>query len=191
MSIKLMMTYNHLILCCLLLLPPSIFSRIRVFSKESVLCIRWPNIGNSASASASVLPMNIQDLFPLGLTGLISLQFKGLSRVFSNTTIQKHRFVSAQPFLWSKSHIHTKSLEKNIALARQTFVGKVMSLLLNMLSRLIITFLPRSKRLLISWLQSPSAVILEPRKIKSATVSTVSPFIHHEVMGLCAMILVF
>ena len=80
---------------------------------------------------------------------------------------------------------------KTIALTRQTFVGKVISLLFNMLSRLVITFLPKSKRLLISWLQSPSAVILEPRKIKSATVYTVSAFISHEVMGLDAMILVF
>ena len=80
---------------------------------------------------------------------------------------------------------------KTIALTRQTFVGKVMYLLFNMLSRLVITFLPRSKRLLISWLQSPSAVLLEPRKIKSATVSTVSPSISHEVMGLDAMIFVF
>ena len=81
--------------------------------------------------------------------------------------------------------------EKTIALARWTFVGKLMSLLFNMLSRLVITFLPRSKRLLISWLQSPSAVILEPRKIKSATLSTVSPSICHEVMGPGAMIFVF
>ena len=80
---------------------------------------------------------------------------------------------------------------KTIALTRRTFVGKVISLLINMLSRLFITFLPRSKRLLISWLQSPSAVILEPRKIKSDTVSTVSPSICHEVMGPDAMILVF
>src|SRR5574340_200363 len=80
---------------------------------------------------------------------------------------------------------------KTIALTRWTFVGKVMCLLLNMLSRLVITFLPRSKDLLISWLQSPSAVILEPPQIKSATVSTVSPYIFHEVMGLEAMILVF
>ena len=80
---------------------------------------------------------------------------------------------------------------KTIALTRQTFVGKVMSLLLNMLSRLVITFLPRSKLLLISWLQSPSAVILEPQKIKSDTVSTVSPSISHEVMGPDAVILVF
>ena len=80
---------------------------------------------------------------------------------------------------------------KTVALTRQTFVGKVMSLLFNMLSRLVITYLPRSKHLLISWLQSPSALILEPRKIKSATVSTVSPSICHEVMGLDAMVLVF
>ena len=80
---------------------------------------------------------------------------------------------------------------KTIALTRQTFVGKIMSLILNMLSRLVITFLPRSKRLLISWLKSPSAVILEPRKIKSDTVSTVSPSIHHEVMGSDAMIFIF
>ena len=113
MSIKLMMTYNHLILCCLLLLPPSIFSRIRVFSKESVLCIRWPNIGNSASASASVLPMNIQDLFPLGLTGLISLQSKELSKVFSNTIAQKYQFFGTQLSLWSKSQIHTWLLENH------------------------------------------------------------------------------
>ena len=80
---------------------------------------------------------------------------------------------------------------KTIALTRQTFVGKIMSLLFNMLSRLVITFLPKSKHLLISWLQSPSAVILEPKKIKSVTVSTVSPSICHEVMGLDAMIFVF
>ena len=88
------------------------------------------------------------------------------------------------------SHPHMTT-GKTIALTRWTFVGKVMSLLFNMLSRFVIAFLPRSKRLLISWLQSPSAVILEPRKIKSATVSTVFPSICHEVMGLDAMILVF
>ena len=109
----------------------------------------------------SVLPMNIQQWFPLGWTGLISLQSKGLSRVFSNTTIQKHRFFSAQLSLWSNSHIHTRLLEKTIALTRWTFVGKVMALLFNMLSKLVTAFLPRSKCLLISWVQSP-AVILEP-----------------------------
>ena len=113
------------------------------------------------SASTSVLPMNIQDWFSLGLTGLISLQSKGLSGVFSSTTVQKCQFFSAQPSLRSNSHIHTWLLEKIIALTRWTFVGKVMSLLLNMLSRFVIAILPRSKCLLILWVQSPSTLILE------------------------------
>ena len=100
------------------------------------------NIG--VSASASVLPMNIQDWFPLGWTGLTSSQSKGPSRVFSNTTVQKHQFFGAQLSLWSNSHIHTWLLEKTTALTIWTFVGKLLSLLLNMLSRLVITFLPRS-----------------------------------------------
>ena len=117
-----------------------------------------PSIG--VSASTSVLPMNIQDWSPLGLTGWISLQSKGLSRVFSNTTVQKQ---NSAFFRVQLSHPYMTT-GKTIALTRWTFVGKVMSLLLNILSRLVITFLPRSKCLLISWLQSPSAVILEPRK---------------------------
>ena len=104
MSIESVMPSNHLILCCTLLLPPSIFSSIRVFSSESVLSISGQNIG--VSASASVLPMNIQD-WSLGWTGWISLQSKGLSRVFSNTTVQKHQFFGAQLSLESNSHIHT------------------------------------------------------------------------------------
>ena len=111
-----------------------------------------------ASASASVLPMYMQDWSPLGLTGWISLQSKGLSRICSNITVQKHQFFSAQLSLWSNSHSYMTN-GKIIALTRWTFVGKVMSLLLNMLSKLVITFLPRNKCLLISWLQSPSAVI--------------------------------
>ena len=133
-----------------------------------------------ASASTSVLPMNIQDWFPLGLTGVISLLSKGLSRVCFNTTVQKHQFFDVQHSLWSNSHIHIWLLEKAIAFTRWTFVGKVMSLVFNILSRLVITFLRRNKCLLISWLQSPSAVILEapsPPKKKSATVATVSPSI--------------
>ena len=126
-----------------------------------------PRIG--VSASASVLPVNIQDWFPLGWTVWISLQSKGLSRVFSNTTVQKHQFFRVQ-----LSHPYMIT-GKTIALTIWTFVSKLMSLLFNMLSRFVIAFLPRSKRLLISWLQSPSAVILEPRKTKSATVSTVFP----------------
>ena len=128
----------------------------------------------------------IQDWFPSGLPHLI-FQSRGLSRIFSNTTVQKH-----QPafFMVQFSHPYMTT-GKTIALTRWTFVDKVMSLLLNMLSSLVIAFLPRSKRLLISWLQSPSAVIWEPKKIKSVTVSIVSPSICHEVMGPDAMIFVF
>ena len=143
-----------------------------------------------ASASASVPPMSIQDRFPLGLTGLI-LQSKGLSRVFSNTTVQKHWFFSTQPSLrCNLSHLYM-TIGKTIALTRRTFIGKVMSLLFNMLSRLVIAFLLKSKDILISWLQSPSAVILEPKKVKSVTISIASPPICHEVMRLNAMIFIF
>ena len=118
-----------------------------------------------ASASASVLPMNIQGQFPLGFTGLISLVSKRLSRVFSNTTLQKASILGHSAFFMVQlSHSYTTT-GKTIALTSQTFVGKVMSLLFNMLSRMITAFLPRSKLLLISQLQSPSAVILEFKKI--------------------------
>ena len=125
----------------------------------------WGDQSTGVSALASVLPMNTQDWSPLGWTGWISLQSKGLSRVFSNTTVQKHQFFGTQLSSQSNSHPYTTT-GKTIALTRRTFVGQVMSLLFNMLSRLVITFLPRNKRLLISWLQSPSAVILEPPKNK-------------------------
>ena len=108
--------------------------------------------------------MNTQDWSPLGWTGWIALQSKGLSKVFSNTTVQNINS-SALSFLYSPTLTFKMTTGKTIALTRRTFVGKVMSLLFNMLSRLVITFLPRNKRLLISWLQSPSAVILEPKKI--------------------------
>ena len=144
-----------------------------------------------ASASASVFPMNIQDWFPLGLTGLISMPSKELSGVFSNNTVQHHQLFGAQLTLWSNFHIYTWLLGKNISLTIQTFVSKAMSLLFNMLSRLFITFLPRGKHLLISRLQSPSALILQAKKIKSVTVSIVSPSICHEVMRPDAMILSF
>ena len=135
--------------------------------------------------------MNTQDGSPLGWTVWIYLQSKGLSRVFSNTTVQKPQFFSTQLSSQSNSHIHNMTTGKTIALTRQTFVSKVMSLFFNMLCRLVITFLPKSNYLLISWLQSPFAVILEPPKMKSDTVSTVSPSISHEVMGPDTMILVF
>ena len=143
MSIESVIPSNHLILCHPLLLLPSTFPSIRIFSNESVLHIMWPSTG--VSASASVLPMNIQDWFPLGLTGLISLQSKGLSRVFSNTTVQKHQFFNANLSLWSNSSHLYMTTGKTIALTRQTFVGKVMFLLPNKLSRPVIAFLPRSK----------------------------------------------
>ena len=110
LSIKSVMPSNHLILCRPLLLPPSVFPSIRVFSSELALLTRWADIGTSISTL--VLPMNIQDWFPLGWTGWISLQPKGLSRVFSITRVQKHQFFCTQPSLWSNSHIHTWPLEK-------------------------------------------------------------------------------
>ena len=163
------------------------FPAIRVFSDESVLRIRWPkywsfSFGISPSKENSEL---------ISFTGLNSLQSKGLSRVFSNTPFQKHQCFGTQPSLWSNSLIQTWLLEKTIALTRWTFVGKVRSLLFNMLSRLVIAFLPRSKHLLSSWLQSPFAVILEPPELKSLTVSIVFPSTCHDVMGPDAMILVF
>ena len=119
------------------------------------------------SASTSVFPMKMQDWFPLGWTGWISLQSKGLSRVFSQHHSSKASILQCSAFSTVQLSCPYMTTGKTIALTRWTFVGKVMSLLFNMLSRLVTTFLPRSKRLLISWLQSPSAVILEPRKIKS------------------------
>ena len=161
---------------------------IKDFSNELSVHINDQNTGTSASAL--ILPVSIQGFFTLRSTGLISLLSKGLSGVFSSTTVQKHLLWHSAYFMVQLSHPYMTT-GKTIALTRRTFLGKVMSLLLNMLSRLVITFLPRSKRLLISWLQSPSAVILEPKKIKSDTVSTVSPSISHEVMGPDAMIFIF
>ena len=162
MSIQSVMPSNHLILCRPLLLPPSIFPSITVFSNESVLHIRWPKY-RSLSLSL-VLPMHIQDWSPSGWTVWISLQSKRFSRVF-NTIVQNHQFFSAQLSLYSNSQHPYMTTAKTIALTRWTFVGKLMFLLFNMLSGLVIAFLPRSKHLLISWLQSPYVVILEPPKI--------------------------
>ena len=163
------MPFNHFILCCPLLLLPPVFPSIRVFFSESALRIRWLK---SWSFSFSISPPNqYSGLISLGLTGFISLQSKGLSRVFS-TTVQEHLFSAF--FMVQLSHPYMTT-RKTTALTRQTFFRKVMSSFFNMLSRLVLAFLPRSKCLLISWLQSPTAVILEPRKIKSSTVSTISP----------------
>ena len=188
MSIESVMPSNHLILPHPLLLLPPIPPSIRVFSIESALHIRWPEYW---SFSFKISPSNEHP-------GLISsrMDWLGLLAVQVLKSLLQHHSSKASILLcWAffivqLSHPYMTT-GKTIALTRQTFVGKVMSLLFHMLSRFIITFLPRSKGLLISRLQSPSAVILEPRKIKSDTVSTVSPSICHEVIGLDAMILVF
>ena len=146
MSIALMMPSNHLILCRPLLLLPQSFPASGSFLVSQFFVSHGQRIG--VWASASVLHMNIQDWFPFGWTGLISLQSKGLSRVFSNTTVLQHSAL----FMVQLSHPYVTT-GKTIALTRQTFAGRAMSLLFNMLSRLVIAFLPRSKRLIISWLQ--------------------------------------
>ena len=134
--------------------------------------------------------MNIQDWFPLGLTGLISLLSKGFKNLLQYHNSKASILWHSAFFVVQLSHPHMTT-GKTIALTRWTFVGKVISLFFNMLPRLAITFFPRSKRLLISWLQSPSAVILEPPKIKSVTLCIVSPSISHEMMRPDATMLVF
>ena len=156
------MPCNHLIFCRLLLLLPSVFLGIRVFSSELAVHIRWPKYW-----SFSISPSNE------GWTGWISLKSKELSRVFFNTAVQKHQFFSSASFMVQLSHLYVTT-RKTIALIIWTIVSKVMSLLFNTLSKIFIVFLRRSKHLLISWLQSPSAVILEPKKIKSVTVFVVA-----------------
>ena len=140
------------------------------------------SIGAGASASASVLPMNIQSgliSFRIGWFDLLAVH--GTPKSFLQHHNSKASILQRSAFFMVQLSHPFMTTGKTIALTRWTFVGKVLSLLLNMLSRLVITFLPRSKRLLISWLQSPSAVILEPKKIKSDTVSTVSPSIWQNV----------
>ena len=149
MSIELGMPSNHLILCHPLLLLLQLFPSIRK------MCQLFASGGQSIGASLSVLPMNVQGKYPLELTGLISLQSKELSRVFSGTTVEKHQLFDAQPSLWSNSQIHTWLLGTTIALTIQTFVGKVVSLLFNTLSRLVIAFLARSKHHLQQWFWRP------------------------------------
>ena len=182
------MSSSHLILCRPLLLLSPIPPSIRVFSNESTVRMRWPKYW---SFSFSIIPSK-------EIPGLISFRMDWLDLLAVQGTLKSllQHHSSKPPILQHSafftiqfSHPYTNT-GKTIALTRRTFVGKVISLLFNMLSRLVITFLPRSKCLLISWLQSPSAVILEPQKIKSDTVSTVSPSISHEVMGPDAMIFI-
>ena len=157
------------------------FPASRSFQMSQLFASGGQSIG--VSASTSVLPMNTQDWSPLGWTGWISLQSKGLSRVFSNHRSSKASILRHSAFFIVQLSHPYMTIGKTIALTRQTFVGKVTSLLFNMLSRLVINFLPRNKHVLISWLQSPTAMILEPIKRKSATVSPVSPSVCHGVVG--------
>ena len=181
MSIKLVMPSSYLILCRPLLLLTPIPPRIRVCSNESTLCMRWPKYW---SFSLSISPSNEHP-------GLISFRMDWLDLLAVQGTLKSllQHHSSKASILWCSAFFTVQlshpymTTGKTLALTRRNFVGKVMSLLFNMLSRLVITFLPRSKHLLISWLQSPSAVILEPRNIMSATVYTVSSSICHEVMG--------
>ena len=188
-SIESIMPYSHLILCGPLLLLPPISPSIRVFSNESTLHMRWPKYW---SFSFSIIPFKEHPgLFSFRMDWLDLLSVQGTLKSLLQHHSSKASVLRHSAFFTVQLSHPYMTIGKTVALTRGTFVGKVMSLLLNMLSRLVITFLPRSKHLLISLLQPPSAVILEPRKIKSATVSTVSSFTCHEVMGPDAMILVF
>ena len=187
-SIELLIPSNRLILCHPLL-PPSIFPSIRVFSNESVLRIRWPNYWSfSFSISTSnehpgLIYFRMDWLDLLAVQGTLKSPLQNHS---SKASILRHSAF----FIVQISHPYMTT-GKTIALPRQTFVGRVMSMLFDMLSRFIITFLSRSKSLLISWLQSPCVVVMEPPPKKTVTVFTVSPSIGHEVMGPDAMILVY
>ena len=183
------MPSSHLILCRPFLLLPPIPPSIRVFSNELTLHIRWPKYW---SFSFSISPSSEHSgriSFRMDWLDLLAVQ--GTLKSLLQHHSSKASALRCSAFLTVQLSHPYMTTGKTIALTRRTFVHKVMSLLLNMLSRLVITFLRRSTRLLISFLHSPSAVILEPPKIKSDTVSTVSPSISHEVMGPDAMILVF
>ena len=183
------MPSSHLILCRPLLLLPPIPPSIRVFSNELTLRMRWPQYWtfsfsiSPSSEHPGLISFRMDWLHLLAVQGTLKSLLQHHS---SKASILRHSAF----FTVQLSHPYMTT-GNTIVLTRWTFVGKVMSLLFNILSRLVISFLPRSKHLLISWLQSPPVVILEPQKIKSDTVSTVSPSISHEVMGLDAMIFIF
>ena len=180
---------SHLILCCPLLLLPPIAPSVKVFSNELTLRMRWPKYW---SFSFSISPSNEHSgLISFRMDWVVLLAVQGtLKSLLQHHSSKASILLHSDYFIVQLSHPYMTT-GKIIALTIWTFVGKVMSLLLNMLSRLVITFLPRSECLLISWLESPSAVISEPPKIKSDPVYTISPSICHEVMGPDAMILVF
>ena len=179
MSIELVMPFNHLILCPPLLLLPSVFPSIRVFSNESALHIRWPK---DWSFSFSISPSSeYSGLTSLRIDWLDLLAVQGTLKSLLQNHSSKASVIRCSAFFMAQLSHSYMTTGKTIALTRQIFVGKVMSLLFNMLSRLVIAFLPRSKLLLISWLQSPSTVILEPKKIKPVNVFTFSLSLFHEV----------
>ena len=181
------MPSNHLILCRPLLLLPSIFPNIKGFFNDSALCSKWPKYW-----SFSIGPSNeYSGLISFKMDWLDLLAVQGTLKSLLQHHSSKSSILQCSAFFMVQLSHSYMTTGKTIALTRWTFVGKVMSLLFNILSTLVIAFLPKCKCLLISWLQSPSAVILEPQKIKSVTVSIVSPSIYHEVMGLDAMILMF
>ena len=165
------MPSNHLILCHPLLFPPSFFPSIRVFSNESVLCIRWPK---HWSFSFSISPSNkYSGLISFRIDWLDLLAVQGTLKSLLQHHSSKASILQHSAFFKVQLSHPYMTTGKTTALTRQTFVGKVMSLLFNMLSRLVIGFLPRSKYLLIPWLQSPSAVVLEPKKIKSVNYTPI------------------
>ena len=189
MPIESVMPSNHLFLCRPLFLLPPIPPSIRVFSNESTLRMRCPKY-QSFSFSIN-LSNEHPGLISFRMDWLDFLEVQGTLKSLLQHHCSKASIFQCSAFFTVQLSYPYMTTKETIALTRQTFVGKVMFLLFNVLSRLVITFLPRIKSLLISWLQSPSAMILEPRKIKSDTVFTVSPSISHEVMGPDAMILVF
>ena len=188
MSIESVMLSNHLIQCHFLLFLPSIFPRIRVFSNEVALPIRWPKYWNF-SISPSKEYSGLITYCRIDWLKFLAIQWT-LKSILQHHSSKASILRCSAFFIIQFSHRYITT-GKTIALTKQTFVGRVMSLLFNMLSRLVIAFLPRNKRLLISWLQSLSTVILELQKIKSLNGFIVSPPIFHEVMEPDAMILVF
>ena len=160
MSFESVMPSNHLILCHHLLLLPSIFPSIRVISNESALCIRWPKYWRFSISLFNEYSGLI--FFRIDWFDILAVQ--GTLKSLLQHHSSKASILQCSAFFMVQLSHPYMTTGKTIALTRQTFVGKLMSLLFNMLSRLVITFLPRSKCLLISWLQSPSTVILEPRK---------------------------
>ena len=172
-----------------LFLLHSIFPSIRVFSSESVLCIRWPKYWSFSFSSSPSNKCSGQISFRIDWFNLLAVQ--GSLRSLLQCHSSKASMLQHSAFSMVQLSHPYMTTGKTVALIRQTFVDKVMSVLFNVLSRFVIAFLPRSKRLLISWLLSQSAVILEPKKIKFVTVSIVSPSICHEVMGPDAMIFLF